>query len=540
MKRVILLLALVRVAGAQEPSPSPEPTRTDRLIEELLTRQRELENRVTLQEAALREAQRPVAPAPLPPPPPEVEPDETAPLAGYSEKNFFLRDRHSWFVLMPKGRINVDSYNFLNRPSNPPAGIVSNSAADPRSSLRDTIFLRRARIGLSGTIAHYIDFRVEGEFASIATAGQYAVLTDASLVVNYLSYLKLEAGQFYTPFTLENQTSENYSDFMEKAASTRFVVPLTRETGVQIFGELPHHAAQYWLGIFDGDGQNFKNLDNRMAVIGRGFFAPFALLPHPPGWVQRIWVGGSFWWQQATNVGGAAAPSTTGASQADIASLTTQGGFGYFNSNYSNGTDAMKNAIRSHLAPDGETRKYAVELNVPVTERFGLRAEYVHQWIDFREYNDVNPGNGTLTRTAGGTGSLAGYGAYVEAYAWVGGYVDIDRPGLYYPPHWNGYREPKKQSWAVMLAAKYEHVAFDVTGLPSVNGKADPDVGHYDLDVFELGANVWFTRHARFMANYVLNYIGNNDDKTASINETKNLFYQKAEHELLFRLDVHL
>jgi phosphate-selective porin len=525
MRTSVLLLISIS-AFAEEPSPSPvAEAPPDRRFEELLTRQRELEERLKAQAFVLEALKQAVGYEPLK----STDPEERAPLAGYSEKNFFLRDRHSWFVLVPKGRLNVDYYNFLNRPDLP-AGTVANSTADQRP--RDTLFIRRARIGLAGTIARRIDFRVEAEFASLPTPGQYATLTDASIVLNFWPYIQFEAGQFYAPFTLENPTSENYTDFMEKSSPVRFVVPTSRETGGMLLGELPRRAARYWFGVFDGDGQNFKNLDNKPAVIGRAFFAPLALWNKHDKWMEEVWIGGSFWWQQNTNLGGVGPASTSGATSGDLANITTQGGISLFNSNYNNGTDVNKNVIRSHLAPNGTTVKWALELNVPVFRYGGLRAEYMHQSIDVGEYNDVNPGNGNLTRYFSSNGRLEGWGSYVELYGWIHGDINVDRPGLYQVPHWNGYITPKSPLWALMLAAKYEHVELDVTGLPA----NDPALGHYSLDVFELGGNLWLTRHSRLMANYVMNYLDGN-----ATNFTKNIYAKgHYDHELLFRLAVSL
>ncbi len=465
-----------------------------------------------------------------------------APLAGYSDKNFYLKDGNDLFVLVPKGRINVDWYNFLNRPdsSTLAPGVQPNGAADPRNAVRDGVFIRRARVGFAGTLARYFDFRVEGEFAQVATAGQYATLADASVVVNFTDYLQLEAGQFYAPFTLENQTSENFVDFMEKAATVRFVVPSPRDTGGMLLGEAPLKLARYQLGVFNGDGQNTRNLDNRPALIGRLLVQPLGPWSKESPWLANLWVGGSLWWQEATNLGGAAPPSGNGPAQGDLAALTTQGGFPVFNGNYAGGTDAMGNPIRAHLAPDGTTVKYAFEISVPITWRFGLRAEYVHQSIELRRYDDLTVG-GAVTRAMGAPGRLDGWATYAEAYAWIGGPVNTDFPGRYALPHWRGYVVPPPPRWALQLAARYEHVELDVSGLASPTGAKDPAAGHYGLDVFALGANMWFTRHARVMANYLLNYIGAGD-RLAPLQQA-NLFVKygsHVEHELLFRLQVNL
>jgi hypothetical protein len=526
-------------AAATEPSAAPvlapgagdaAQQDLDRRYQELLARQNATEQR--LHELELQRATQPAVPAAVPNAP-------EAPLAGYSDKNFFLRDANDDFVLIPKGRLNVDTYTFLNR-GDKPAGVVANSSADPRP--KNTIFLRRARFGVAGTIAKVIDFRFEAEFASLPTAGQYATMTDASIIYNSNPYLKFELGQTYAPFSLENQTSENYTDFMERSASVRFAVPLTRDTGAMIFGEAPHNIVRYHVGVFNGDGQNFKNLDNHPAYIGRVTVSPLGALPGHPAWLDEVWIGGSFWRQTATNIGGAAAPSTSAATQGDLSSVTTQSGLSIFSSNYSNGVDASANAIRSHLAPDGTTSKYALELNVPLFERYGVRGEYLHQSIELREYQDTS-NMGAVGRARGARGRFVGSGGYAEMYAWLGGDVHADHPGLYASPHWKGYKAPPPVAWSVLLAAKYEHIGFDVEDLPtaaSATGKATTDagVGHYGLDIFELGASLWYTRHSRLAANYVLNYLGAGHDRAAS-SETKNLFYKKSENELLFRWAVN-
>jgi hypothetical protein len=559
MLAVVLLLA-PGLGRAQEvppegnapapPTSRPPTSEPEVRVQELLERQRRLEERLNAQEKELATLKSAAAlPAlstltelrHLAVPRGAVranDPELRAPLAGYSDKNFFLRDRHSWFVLVPKGRVHVDWYNFLNR-GDAPAGIVGNSATDPRSSLRDTIFIKRARLGLAGTIARGIDFRIENDFASQPSPGQYGSLTDADVVINYSPYIRFEAGQFYVPFTLENVTSENYTDFMEKAAPVRYVVPLARDLGGMLLGDLPRAAGRWYFGIFNGDGPNSKNLDNSPAIISRVFLAPISFVPRHPAWAELVWVGASIWWQPTSNLGGAATPSLTGPTQGDLSPFTTQGGFTLFNSNYNDGSDIKtKQTIRDHLAPDGTTFKYAIEVNVPLTRRFGLRGEYMHQSIDIREYLDINDNSGNLKRTLGSSGNLEGLGGYVEAYAWIGGPLSVDLPGLYQVPHWSGYVPPPVPRWALMLAARYEHVEQNITGLSAK--MRDPWQGKMALDTFAAGANFWVTRHTRLMANYVMNYVGNIDIPTAAMAFSKSYFFKKFDNELLFRLDVHL
>src|SRR5437899_1188017 len=96
------LVALTADARAQEAAADD----VDRRFQELLDRQKQLELQLRDQRAVIRTLQESVALRP----PDGPSQEATAPLAGYSDRNFFFRDRHSWFVLVPKGRLNVDWY----------------------------------------------------------------------------------------------------------------------------------------------------------------------------------------------------------------------------------------------------------------------------------------------------------------------------------------------------------------------------------------------------------------------------------------------
>jgi hypothetical protein len=458
--------------------------------------------------------------------------DEPFPVAGYGDGNFFIRDPKDWIVIYPKGRLHVDWYNFLNR-GDPPAGVDPNSAKDPRP--RDTIFVRRARIELQGTVMRHFDFHIAGEYATTPATGATGILADCYIIVDYFTWLKAQVGQFDAPFTLENRTSDKYFDFIERSMAVRaFGVPLNKEVGGMLFGWAPKQIAYYSIGVFNGDGQSFKNQDNNAAVMGRVFVAPIAWIPAAARepWLQDIWVGGSFWWQKNLNLGGPVAGNTTGAAQNDLPTMTTQGGVTFFNTNYNNGVDSNNNAIRSHLVPFGTTMKWAVEANVPVWRKVGLRFEFVNQDIDLAQYNDTNPMNAAIVRSAAIRGGhLGGYGMYLQAHVWILGDVRfLETPGLEPAPrlHKLTQRIPR---WGLMVAAKYERLSFDITGLPA----GDPAGGHYQIQAFELGVNAWGTKHIRLSANYILNWF---DGDSKQLNG--NFFAHRGEHELIFRLGLAL
>jgi phosphate-selective porin OprO and OprP len=473
---------------------------------------------------------------------------DEGPLAGYNG-SFFLRDPNDWFVLFPKGRLQVDLYAFPDR-GNVPSTTVSNASNDPRP--KTTIFVRRARAELQGTFAKHFDFQIAGEFATTPATGAYGTLTDCFVIVDYLDYFKFQAGQFDIPFTLENRTSDKFFDFMERSVAVRaFGVPSNKDAGAMAWGWLPRHVAYYSLGLFNGDGQSFKNQDNWPALIGRAFVSPLSAfaMGQRNRWMQDVWVGGSFWYQHNSNLGGPAAPNATGAAQNDVPGMTTQGGVSFFSTNYNAGNNTAGFAQRAHLVPQGDTLKWAVELNVPI-KFIGVRVEAIGMSMDLAQYFDANTLSAQMLTQAtrskpffgnGGPANLNGIGYYVQVFGWILGDVNfIETPGLELAPRLKKFAPAKEPKWGLMLTAKFEQTRFDVQRLQRTvdaagNPVVDPGEGNYDLKTFEFGANAWMTKHVRLTANYVMNYI----DGTSK-NVKGNFYYQKAEHEVLFRMGINL
>jgi hypothetical protein len=485
-----------------------------------------------------------LAPQAVQPPPPLM------PLAGYANGSFFLRDPHNWFVLFPKGRLQIDYYNFLNR-GDVPAGVVPNTSADPRP--KDTLFVRRARVELQGTFIGHFDFHIAGEFTTTPATGSLGALADAYIIADYLSYLKIQVGQFDAPFSLENRTSDKYLDFIERGPTTRYLaVPFNKDQGAMAWGWLPKQIAYYSIGVFNGDGQNFKNQDNWGTVMGRAFVQPVAWLPAADKlpWLKLIEVGGSFWWQHEGNLGGAIGGASSG-TQNDLSGMSTTGGFGFFSSNYNVATDSAGNNIRAHLVPSGGTTKWAVEARVPIW-KFGVQGELIHVSEDLLSYYDsVNVPNAMTGKWSGSSfarsgaksgGNLAGFGGYIEAFAWILGDVNfIETPGLEPMPHIKKFAPAKEPLWGLRVLARYEQLSFNVSGLPGIvdptsgTTTGDAAVGLYKLHQFGLGLDAWGTKHVRLSVNYFMNYI----DGDAPLVK-KNFFYQRAEHELLFRAGINL
>lgn len=342
------------------------------------------------------------------------------------------------------------------------------------------------------------------------------------LNIDYTRWANVQMGQFDAPFTLENRTSDKYFDFMERSLAVRALgVPTNKELGLMVWGLAPRRFLYYSAGVFNGDGQSVKNLDSRFDFMGRAYFAPLAFLPSAAytRWLNEIWIGGSAWYGQRAAV------------NYDVPALTTQGGVTLLPSTFGAGY---------HLGQDGDVVKWAVELNAPIGP-FGLRFEMVGV-LDRLGVYDKNDKTYDKTRKTLGHLDRDGLGFYVQAWYWVlGDYTILPTPGQELPARWRGYK-PEIGKWklAVFLSARYERLQVNLR--ESAGSQLADDqkgmLGEMTVDTAELGVNAWMTKHIRFTANYVMNYLDGDIKALQGAPADTGRFYRTPEHEVLFRAEL--
>lgn len=470
-----------------------------------------------------------------PTPTPQVERDEDAPLAGYTNNMPFIRSRDSNFVLIPSGRLNVDGYFFLNR-GEPADGVTPDGNNDDRP--RHTIFLRRARAEIMGTVLKHFDYMLAGEFATAPTGAQSASATDVFVNINYTPWANIQIGQFDAPFTLENRTSDKYIDFMERSITVRaFGIPQNKDAGIMLAGMAPSRFLRYELGVFNGDGLDIRNPDSHFDFMGRAYFAPLALLSRAATtrWLSEIWVGGSVWYGKRVDV----------SYQAPL--LTTQGGVTLLPSTFGAGLQ---------MVPNGDLLKWAVELNIPIGP-IGWRFELVH--TDRENLGIYRPATametmGGLNRVLLGSLNRNGTSFYAQMWYWIlGSPAILPTPGQEVPLRWSGYRKGK-EAWPIGLyiSARYERLVLHQDDLQTpmpLTDDAKLAAGTMTVDSFGVAVNAWFTRHMRFSVNYLLNYLDGDlklDEGGVRLPQPNNMgqptltYYRTAEHELLFRAAIGL
>jgi phosphate-selective porin len=452
----------------------------------------------------------PTAPAPAPVEPAPTGPAATDPLAGFSDGTAFLRSPDNQFILFPNGRLQNDAYFFKSDNKVP----------------NNSFLIRRARIELNGWVGPWFFFHMAGDFAAGAPVGadpvaqSNLVTTDDYVGIAPFGDLAiLQVGQYDAPFTLENRTSDKYFDYMERSITVRaFGIPSNKEMGAMIHGILPQKIAYYSLGVFNGDGQNYRNADTKFDLMGRGWVAPLA---YGPELLRSITVGGSFWLGYRNN----ALP---------LATQTTQGGFAFFTPKITNAAAGTTAATSYELHQDRDLQEYAFELNAPIAHKFGARWELVwKRQQPFRIFDNATVKPAVQSTLTNDGGKVHGYSTYGEVWFWaLGDDRIIGDPGLQLPGRFKKFGVKAPQS-GVMLTARFERLneTVDAYPLSSALTGINQVTGSTKATSYELGINYWYSRRFRGTFNYVLNHF---DGDNVNIVKLKN------EQEFMFRLAISL
>ena len=183
------------------------------------------------------------------------------PVLKEKDNNFTIESPNGNNSIGLTGRIHFDYRNYDYEQGN-------YRNADAQTNGADTFDIRRARLGVKYKFAkHY-----SGEIV-FNTVGAVDVLDVAFIDIGWFEKAKIRAGQFKMPMSLEQLTSSNNVDFIERSVVDNFVS--AKERGVQVFGE-PATGFTYALALSNGNAAANQTVgaerDNRVDnkdVLGR-------------------------------------------------------------------------------------------------------------------------------------------------------------------------------------------------------------------------------------------------------------------------------
>lgn len=162
-------------------------------------------------------------------------------------------------------------------------GMVQYQASDKENDEQNTFNLRLVRVALDGRAHDDFAYKLQMQVNGNTSEGSSAIrLVDLWGEWQKYEFFRVKAGQFKRPFTFENPMhpitqgfmcySQNVSKLAGFSDRTGEQASNGRDMGLQIQGDFLKVNGRNWLhyqvGVFNGEGINVKDKDNRKDVIG--------------------------------------------------------------------------------------------------------------------------------------------------------------------------------------------------------------------------------------------------------------------------------
>ena len=148
--------------------------------------------------------------------------------------------------------------------------------------LQDNTFrMRRVRLSVDGHLSKTVSYKIQGDFT------RSPMLVDAYLKYKPCREFAIQVGQFKTPFTLESPINPvnleifDYGEAVQQLVGYKDVCgvgALGRDLGVMATGSLfpvkgeegyKYSIVDYAVGVFNGNGANNLDNNNRKDIVGR-------------------------------------------------------------------------------------------------------------------------------------------------------------------------------------------------------------------------------------------------------------------------------
>ncbi len=252
----IALASLATTARAQtspDSATAPPPTVDwEKRYQELLAKQRELDERLRVQEQ-------------------HVTDERKHPAFGFGHAGFYFGDiEHHGTQVRLRLVLQADGRAFFD---------------DTAKNLTSQFVIRRGRPILDGTIGDVVDFRFMPDFG-LGTPQ----LVDAYINLRPWTWLQLRGGKFKVPTGIERVQHDQYLVFLERALPS--LLTPDRDVGAMLHGDVAHAAFSWQLGVTNGTPGNTSvdgDLNTAKDYIFRVFAHPFR--PLGRAFVDKLGIG---------------------------------------------------------------------------------------------------------------------------------------------------------------------------------------------------------------------------------------------------------
>jgi phosphate-selective porin OprO/OprP len=138
---------------------------------------------------------------------------------------------------------------------------------DPITLRTQTYELHRNRFGIQGFIINkHIEYEVEHEFTE-KELSEKDILNgvtpssrwkDVNVNLTFIKNAQVQIGKFKVPFGLDELTGVTHNDFIFRSLGANYLAP-ARDIGGQVHGRFFKRGLNYWVGVFQHDGDNARS-----------------------------------------------------------------------------------------------------------------------------------------------------------------------------------------------------------------------------------------------------------------------------------------
>ena len=192
-------------------------------------------------------------------------------------------------AVMTTATVNAQENKWLQDVKLSGYGMIQYQMQDKVTDEQNFFNLRLARVSLDGRAHEDFAYKVQMQINGNTSEGSSAIrLVDFFTEWQRLDFLRVKVGQFKRPFTFENPMNPITQGFMSYSQNVTKLSGFSdrtgehasngRDIGVQVQGDLlklcGHHWFHYQVGVFNGEGINVRDQDNRKDIIGGVWLMP--------------------------------------------------------------------------------------------------------------------------------------------------------------------------------------------------------------------------------------------------------------------------
>ncbi|KWW41676.1 MAG: hypothetical protein F083_890 [bacterium F083] len=160
-------------------------------------------------------------------------------------------------------------------------GMYQANLSDEGELKDNTLRMRRVRLSVDGNLSKTVSYKIQGDFT------RSPMLVDAFIKYKPCREFAIQVGQFKTPFTIESPINPvnleifDYGEAVQQLGGYKDVCgvgALGRDLGVMATGSLfpvegeegyKYSIVDYSIGVFNGNGANQLDNNNRKDIVGR-------------------------------------------------------------------------------------------------------------------------------------------------------------------------------------------------------------------------------------------------------------------------------